>query len=218
MSDKVKVYVAKSELPEYISKTVTPESIGAAPSGFGLGEMNAPVITSEEELNNTKKSGWYKVYFKAENGGNISVKIGGVSIYHGILEVQSAESNRCIQKLTMGYFTHTVVRSYSFYNGSWDEWKWETPAMQNGVEYLTTMFDNGKALYLQRGDNGAIFYRRDGEDTWYAMASRIDGTFANVVAANPTAQDPATRQLRNSTIASTETTPSYNGEICWVYE
>lgn len=103
-------------------------------------------------------------------------------------------------------------------NGSWQPWEYVNPPLQAGVQYRTTMRDNGKALYLRRGNNGAIFYRRDGEDAWYAMASRIDGTFANVVAANPTAQDPATRQLRNSTIASTETTPSYNGEICWVYE
>ena len=44
------------------------------------------------------------------------------------------------------------------------------------------------------------------------------GTFAGEVIANASAQTPATSLLRNSKLVTSETTPSNNGEICWMYE
>lgn len=44
------------------------------------------------------------------------------------------------------------------------------------------------------------------------------GTFAGQVVANSSAQTPGTSLLRNSKLVTAETNPSYNGEICWVYE
>ena len=44
------------------------------------------------------------------------------------------------------------------------------------------------------------------------------GTFAGQVIAKTDAQTPSTYLLRNSKLSETETTPSNNGEICWMYE
>lgn len=44
------------------------------------------------------------------------------------------------------------------------------------------------------------------------------GTFTGEVAASSSYQTPTTSLLRNSKLSSTEATPSYNGEIVWVYE
>lgn len=44
------------------------------------------------------------------------------------------------------------------------------------------------------------------------------GTFAGQVVAEASAQTPETSLLRNSSLVSTETTPTNNGEICWQYE
>lgn len=44
------------------------------------------------------------------------------------------------------------------------------------------------------------------------------GTFASYVKANASGQDASTYLLRNSRLASTETNPTIDGEICWTYE
>lgn len=51
-----------------------------------------------------------------------------------------------------------------------------------------------------------------------AAATITDGTFAGYVAANTQYQAPASMLLRNSKLVTTETSPSNNGEICWIYE
>lgn len=194
---------------------VTATQIGAAPAGYGLGWAASLNAYNGGDLDTLTAPGWY--FWDSKD---TSTTIAGISSQYWYVHVVAYGDGHlhCRQEIhpTTRNTYSPIVRKCS--GSTWGDWSWENPPMTAGVEYRTTMYDNGKALYLQRGDNGAIFYRRHGEDAWYAMASRIDGTFANVVAANPTAQDPATRQLRNSTITSTETTPSYNGEICWVYE
>lgn len=44
------------------------------------------------------------------------------------------------------------------------------------------------------------------------------GTFGGTVTAGSTVQDPATSLLRNTKLVESETTPTVNGEICWLYE
>lgn len=188
---------------------VTVEQIGAAPSGYGLGEKTARIVSDADAA---KTNGFYAM------SGNSAVNYPAnyPNFCYGSLFVEVRYTNAIFQTIR---FANISAERYSNDGGTtWSAWEYINPPLQVGVQYRTTMRDNGKALYLERGSNGAIFYRRDGEDTWYGSASRIDGTFANIVAAKSTAQDPATRQLRNSTIVSTETNPSYNGEICWVYE
>lgn len=51
-----------------------------------------------------------------------------------------------------------------------------------------------------------------------AASTITAGTFAGQVVANSSGQAPGTSLLRNSKLASAETNPTVNGEICWTYE
>lgn len=51
-----------------------------------------------------------------------------------------------------------------------------------------------------------------------AASTITAGTFAGQVIANSSSETPGTLLLRNSALVSIETTPSVNGEICWLYE
>lgn len=51
-----------------------------------------------------------------------------------------------------------------------------------------------------------------------SASSITGGTFAGAVVAYTSGQTPSTMLLRNSKLVSTETNPSNNGEICWLYE
>lgn len=51
-----------------------------------------------------------------------------------------------------------------------------------------------------------------------AASTITAGTFAGQVIANSSSETPGTLLLRNSALVSIETTPSINGEICWLYE
>ena len=50
-----------------------------------------------------------------------------------------------------------------------------------------------------------------------AASSITAGTFAGAVVAPRSAQTYSSYMLRNSRLASSNTNPSYNGEICWTY-
>lgn len=52
----------------------------------------------------------------------------------------------------------------------------------------------------------------------YTASEIGTGTFTGAVMAKSSSQTPSTSLLRNSKIVSTETNPSNNGEICWMYE
>ena len=50
-----------------------------------------------------------------------------------------------------------------------------------------------------------------------AASTITAGTFAGAVVANASGQTPGTALIRNTKLVATETTPTVNGEICWVY-
>lgn len=55
-------------------------------------------------------------------------------------------------------------------------------------------------------------------DHTQAASTITAGTFAGAVVAQTSSQTPETSLLRNSKLVTTDTDPSYNGEICWTYE
>ena len=74
---------------------------------------------------------------------------------------------------------------------------------------------NGKTgeVVLTASDVGAA-----GTSHTQSASSITGGTFAGAVVAYTSDQIPTTMLLRNSKLVSTETNPSNNGEICWLYE
>lgn len=74
---------------------------------------------------------------------------------------------------------------------------------------------NGKTgnVVLNPSDIGAA------ESFHSQAASTITaGTFAGAVVAQTSSQTPDVSLLRNSKLVTSETNPTNNGEICWMYE
>ena len=118
----------------------TASEVGAAPAGFGLGVVSAPLITTEEELDLTNKSGFYRVAIAGKNWGGV-LSNGGSLVVNGIVD------GRTYQTVYL-QSSNTVVRRYC-YNSVWNEWEVENPPMLQGVEYRTTERYNGKPVYTK---------------------------------------------------------------------
>ena len=117
----------------------TVAEIGAAPAGFGLGEVNAKA-PEDNDANKAIYNGVYTIYASTANGLGVD----------GVLDVSSR---------TYGYATQTFKPSISNLMGcvvqrhqnnhTWGEWEWVNPPMIPGVEYRTTKRHNGAAIYTK---------------------------------------------------------------------
>lgn len=107
--------------------------IGAAPSGYGLGELTGATV---EDLNAAVNNGFYKFYANAANAPTTT---------RGWLTVSSSSSG----------YTHQIVYTYDSYSiatrfcmgSTWQPWEWINPPMAAGVEYCTTERWQGKPVY-----------------------------------------------------------------------
>lgn len=130
---------------------VTISQIGAAPSGYGLGEtamyFNGPLIGSLERLDNTFATGFY-----AFNAGQVTLN--NVTILGATITVESYIDSR-VQQTLKPFGSNLVLRRCSM-NGVWDEWECENPPMTVGVEYRTTERWEGKAVYVKLVDCGTL--------------------------------------------------------------
>ena len=81
--------------------------------------------------------------------------------------------------------------------------------------------DSGKA-FVQNADTNAYLEEKLAEKYSPSNKPSADavtaGRFAGQVIADHSTQTPGTYLLRNSKLASTETNPTVNGEICWTYK
>lgn len=116
----------------------TPEDIGAAPAGYGLGYevQTAP----DENPDNIVGTGFYRC----------SIPLNGSQAWWiGTHEQLYADNSFAYQRFTSydRTFPETVQRFKM--NGTWGEWEWENPPMVLGVEYRTTERYNGKPVYTK---------------------------------------------------------------------
>ena len=104
----------------------------------------------------------------------------------------SAESNRWT-------VTYSDGQSESF----------DGPVLPGSVSGSVTSTSNETAA-----SSGAV---KKAYDLAAAAMPKSGGTFTGPVSAQPAGQAPASSLLRNSKLAAEDTSPSYNGEICWTY-
>lgn len=52
----------------------------------------------------------------------------------------------------------------------------------------------------------------------HSASTITSGIFSGAVVAQTSTQTPNSSLIRNSKLVSNETSPDYNGEICWMYE
>lgn len=132
----------------------TAAEVGAAPSGFGLGETTPGDIPlgagGNRDLNLAVKAGWYYI---TSNATYDNSPIGKTGFPLGGYHVMRVEGFYFItQTIYLGYqtFTGCVIQRHTLIANNydaWSEWEWINPPMQLGVEYRTTERYNGKPVY-----------------------------------------------------------------------
>ena len=145
---------------------ITPESIGAAPAGYGLGGYPQKTI-SLAELDSVFNTGWY---WLSQPGSTLS----GVGFNYANVLVHGIEPTSCTQELRP-LATNIVLRRRCHQN-SWGEWEVENPPFVPGVEYRTTEQRNHKSVFKSLGTDGVLRYRLDGETAWKTYAQEHGAT------------------------------------------
>ena len=143
------------------SDPITPESIGAAPAGYGLGESTPTLISNCNIVGN----GWYRVDASTAN-------IPDVGLTSGVLRIDEATGSLVYQSL---YFyvsgkVHKMERVHV--SGTWYPWEYVNPPMAVGVEYRTTERHLGNPVYKKMDSDGVIWWSTD-QSTWKREAERV---------------------------------------------
>ena len=126
------------------------DKLGAAPAGYGLGEVRASDFTTIAQVDAFKVSGVRGVYLTDGN------HIGG-SVYGKL--VCEATDRTCTQKFSYYYANYNglvELRRVCTHNLDWQEWEWVNPPMWLGEEYRTTERYNGNPVYVKLVNFGAL--------------------------------------------------------------
>lgn len=149
------------------AKKPTASDVGAAPSGYGLGESQARVASTGDNGNydadTIRSSGVYRAKAGTPNGNWWTI----LHIAHTAdYAIQYGFAYQGLADVTTG----TVVQRV-FYNGTWQSWEYINPPMTTGVEYRTTKRYKDSAVYEKVDTNGNILWRKDGESQWHLLTS-----------------------------------------------
>ena len=138
-------------------KQLTPESIGAAPAGYGLGGNDATQLadvpeneSGNKDLNLAVNNGWYYIY-NSQNYDNFpGTSEGGPNSGYHVMRVDAFRT--ITQTVYFAYqdWTGCVATRY-WYHGTqkWSEWEWANPPMVPGVLYRTTeRFNRWQPVYI----------------------------------------------------------------------
>lgn len=130
-------------------------NIGAAPDGFGLGDIGKR-LTPEDNLDEVKTNGWYRWERNAPPQGTLPSVIGqsmdatlirvwgnGAVCYQESINITDDTGHGCL-------CARTIYASIIY------PWEWVNPLMQIGVEYRTTERFWGKPVYYKIVDCGQI--------------------------------------------------------------
>ena len=118
----------------------TAAQVGAAPSGYGLGEA---VLISIATIDNQVRPGWY---YSNESG-----TAAGFSSNRWWLHVKAYGTGTTFATQELYSFTGTRIVQLERHkiNGTWEEWEWCNPIMIPGTEYRTTERWNGQPVYAK---------------------------------------------------------------------
>ena len=132
---------------------ITPESIGAAPAGFGLGETPKRIA----DANDAVKNGVYAI---SKSTLNLPGPIMDMWEYTYLkVDVGNRPDAYIKQTITSPYQSwHQCDVTRCFYDprGGWQPWEWMNPPTLLGVEYRTTERYLGKPVYVKVVDCGNL--------------------------------------------------------------
>ena len=134
---------------------ITPESIDAAPGGFGLGLASAP-LENGDDVNERHGNGSYAWgSIKPKNAPTLLRSKGD---YQYMLEFGTDEGFTQIVGCYIETNPGLICRQAFAKSGGvqFAEWEWINPPMQLGVEYRTTERYLGRPVYCKTVDFGAV--------------------------------------------------------------
>lgn len=137
---------------------LTPEAIGAAPDGYGLG--GASVRPTGSDWNNATENGWYSGSVNSPNGYMV----------HGFVIKYRDEY---IAQIVWGYGNESPVECAQRIKTTdgWQPWEWQNPPMEAGVEYRTTERYQGAVVYKKVDANGNILWRKETDTQWRLLST-----------------------------------------------
>ena len=134
-------YFTEEDVAGFLAE-VTPETIGAAPAGYVLGESYCKRANSVEDIT---KSGYYILWLDQNNGDPAR----GNYTFHAIAD--AIYNNVHLQGKAGGGYLHRDK-----WDGIWQPWEWVDPPMALDVEYRTTERWNGKVVYTKLVNYGGL--------------------------------------------------------------
>lgn len=137
-----------------VIRGLTAADVGAAPAGYGLGER-AKRLTDADDINNIWQNGWY--CWGESTPANAPIMSPGYGENGYIfMRVSNYDSNNILQEYwSLNQDSQFLARRICK-NGTWSPMEWVNPPMQIGVEYRTTERFNGKPVYAQIVNCGAL--------------------------------------------------------------
>lgn len=136
-----------SDMDKPVSTAQQAALAGKAPAGYGLG--GSAVSFNVSNIDDMKSNGWF--YTSTAYG----YYIGNTPLYYINLRVDSWIDCAGYACATQTIFMETIQVKRTF-RDNWGEWEWVNPPMIPGVEYRTTERWNGKAVYVQMLNFGAL--------------------------------------------------------------
>ena len=129
---------------------ITPDNIGAAPAGYGLGWAASLNAYNGGDLDTCTAPGWY--FWDSKSA---STAIAGISSQYWYIHVIAygdghLHCRQAIHPASRNFYS-PIVRKCS--GGTWGDWEWESPPMAVGVEYRTTERWGSAAVYKKRVDH-----------------------------------------------------------------
>ena len=134
------------------------ENLGAAPTGYGLGNVDIKILTTPDELDTWLRSGWV-LYQGYSSSGDVPfaydhayalIRVDSYGSYEGT----DAGASTVQTAYPVNNLGCSLRRTRD--NGVWSEWEYENPHMWYGIEYRTTERWNGKAVYAKLINFGAL--------------------------------------------------------------
>ena len=151
----------------------TPEEVGAAPSGYGLGTSGTWV----DDLNAADRCGYYSWTSTAQN----------IPFAYGNMFVVRRSDGRLTQigidPCMVGH-SGIVIRHYT--GSNWRDWEWVNPPMNPGVAYKTTERWRGNAVYTKMVDLGALPNSTTKTIDIGVTSSKIIRSFVNITSSSGT--------------------------------
>ena len=148
---------------------ITPASIGAAHASFvhkiyNTDTNDAVDAVLEAELNDMPG---HSVRYICLNDN-----VGATVFYGGLTHIT-------INKVTDDYASVEAIKYHTFgvfkwrrckYQ-TWQQWEWDNPPLDVGIEYRTTERRNGAVVYQKLDTDGILKYRVEGSNTWIPYAT-----------------------------------------------